>query len=90
MLLLGFSGFQTAVIGEVLFPQGTWQFVAVCLITGLLVILATVRGIKGLENAANIAIGFLIISIGFLLFASFKEIGGISYENKTMATDFED
>lgn len=78
ILLLGFSAFQTAVIGEVLFPQGTWQFVAVCLITGLLVILATVRGIKGLENAANIAIGFLIISIGFLLYASFKEIGGIS------------
>lgn len=77
-LLLGFSGFQTATIGEVLFPMGTWQFTVVCLIAGLLVIWATVKGIKGLEEASNIAIGFLLLSIVVVLIMSFREIGGIS------------
>lgn len=77
-LLLGFSGFQVATIGEVLFPVGTWQFVVVCLITGLMIIWATVKGIKGLERASNMAILFLIISIAVVLTLSFKEIGGIS------------
>ncbi len=77
-LILGFSGFQTATIGETLFPQGTWQFVLVCLVTGGLIIWATVKGIKGLEAASNIAIAFLVIAVLLVLFLSFGEIGGIA------------
>lgn len=77
VLIIFHSGFQCSTFGEVLFPMGSPQFVAVCLICGLLVIVSLIKGIKGLETAANIAIGFLIISVAVCFVLSLREIGGL-------------
>lgn len=76
-LILCHSAVQCATFGEVLFPVGSPQFVVMCLICGLLVIFSLVRGIKGLETAANIAIGFLMISVVVCLVLAWKEAGGL-------------
>lgn len=70
-------GFQTSTFGEVLFPMGSPQFVLTCCAAGILMILATIKGIKGLETVANIAIAFLILAVVICLFRGLMDVGGI-------------
>lgn len=81
VLLVFHSGFQCSTFGELLFPTGSIQFILACAVCGLLMIWAVVKGIRGLETAANIAIGFLVISVGVCLYLTFRDIGGLSGMN---------
>lgn len=81
VLLVFHSGFQCSTFGELLFPSGSIQFMLACAVCGLLMIWAVVKGIKGLEAAANIAIAFLLVSVGVCLYLTFKDLGGISGMN---------
>ncbi len=74
-------GFQTSTFGEVLFPMGSLPFILTCCAAGFLMILATIKGIKGLETVANIAIAFLILAVLVCLFKGLMDIGGIEEFN---------